>query len=440
MKNFRNNAEIEKDIQRLMIGNPNLEINFCQNIIKSMESCTYIKKMEIHSFLEDSIRLFKKKARTIEDEPQQFEESKEKAIKHIEQWEKNIGELSLDDILYMIEGTDLGIVDVGGMKYLSPSSIAALLDQYVIGQDDYKQRLGLTVYTHLLRTRNPSLCFPKSNLLVYGGSGMGKTYGVRVLADKLKIDMGVANGNSLVQEGIQGSTLFDPFTRTLGSKKESMIYVLDEVDKLFFDNGYYNERILQETLNILDDNNTITFPTSFDSHREYKEIPSKNITCIMCGKFDSLQETVRKRLQPNFGFSASKQKIIDNPYEHVTLRDLKKVLKNDEICGRIGNFVGVSELTIDDFVKIMMKGRESVFEFYKNYFEHHNIDLILTEEGAYLIAEYALKNYKDLGVRGLKTVIQRILFHDMVNLNTSTQKHFIKLNEEYVNSHLITEP
>ena len=152
----------------------------------------------------------------------------------------------------------------------------------------------------MLRMLRPKLNIPKLNQLVYGPSGVGKTSGIKILGEKLGIVTGTVNFERVQTEGIQGPKLTDPLTRGLGDKKDDMILIIDEVDK------NSDEEIRHELLSILDDKNVITFPTTFGAYREYREIPSKNITCILCGKFDSLKEVVRKRIDTHrIGFATT---------------------------------------------------------------------------------------------------------------------------------------
>ena len=213
-----------------------------------------------------------------------------------------------------------------------------------------------------------------------------------------------------------------------------MILILDEFDKLFTGNGYYNDRIIQEVLNITDNNNTITFPTTFDIHKEYKQIPSKNITCIMCGKFDKLSEIVKKRLaNDGVGFHTFNQHkaTIDELYKQVTLNDIKTVLRSDELCGRIGQFARVEQLKTEDLIDILMHKKESVLDKYQTYFSQHNVGLKLTMDGAKEIAKYTLHNYPDLGVRGMESVI-RILLKDNMFEISKHKGQTITINKEYV--------
>ena len=425
----------DTEIKRLLIANPSLGMGTCKEIIKSLTFKSEDEKEKICSLLEETLSVFKKKARKINEDSQK-ESLFKQMNKHIEQWEEEFGEVNLSDIQLLTESTDIKLLDVAWkQEKLTPYSISQLLDEYMVGQDEYKQELGLTFFIHLLRMHKPNLNIPKSNLLVYGQTGVGKTSGAKLLADKLGVDYGILNFERLVAEGIQGAKITDPFTRVLGEKKDNMILIGDEVDKI------HEEEIRQELLSILDDKNVISFPTTFGVYREYREVPSKNITCVLCGKFDSITKTVEKRLDAKkIGFSSEKSKEFSTGelYAHATLKDLKEVLGSDEICGRIGNFVSVRPLSGDDFVKILLSKKDSIIRRYQSFFSENNVKLEITKGGAEQIAGFASLRYEELGVRGLEIVIRQILKSSMLRVDTLKGRTII-LDKYFVNSHIKDE-
>lgn len=423
------------DIKRLLIANPSLGMGTCKEIIKSLPFKSEDQKKRIYCLLEENLSVFKKKARHLANDS-----LKERLFKqmneHIGQWEEEFGEVSLNDMQLLTESTDIKLLDIAWKQdKLTPYSISHLLDEYMVGQEEYKQELGLTFFMHLLRMYKPYLNISKYNLLVYGQTGVGKTFGAKLLADKLGVDYGMLNFERLVAEGIQGAKITDPFTRVLGEDKDNMILIGDEVDKI------HEEEIRQELLSILDDKNVISFPTTFGVYREYREIPSKNITCVLCGKFDSITKAVEKRLDAKkIGFSSEKSKefSIGELYARATLKDLKEVLGSDEICGRIGNFVSVRPLSGDDFVKIMLNKKDSIIERYQSFFSENHVKLEITKGGAEQIASFASLRYGELGVRGLEIVIRQMLKSCMLRVDALKGKRII-LDKNYVNSHVKEE-
>ena len=309
----------------------------------------------------------------------------------------------------------------------------------MIGQKAYKKELSLTIYTHMLRMHKPELNIPKMNLLVFGPSGTGKTSGVKLLVDNLGVRSGICNGERLTPEGIQGAKLTDPLTRALGKKHDNMVYVCDEFDKIFHNDEF--DGMQHEFLSLLDEKNVITFPTTFGSFREYREIPSRNITCILCGKFEALGKTVEDRLGIHkVGFNTERQNgyTQDELYARVTMNDLRTVLNSDELCRRIGSIVGVSQLSEEELVSILVDTRDSAFCRYQAFFTAHGAKMKLTKDGAQLIVGRACSLYPDLGVSGLENVVRDLLKEEMMEAD-SLKGRSIVIDESYIRKRLEQE-
>ena len=427
---FYDPINIDQDIKKLLFANPSLGVKTCKDIIRSLQVKSPQKKLELIGWLRGNLAVYKSKAKDLRENSMQ-QELLEQVNEHIGWWEEEFGKVTLSDLQILAESSDTKLVDIGWERgKITPSSIAALLDEYMVGQDEYKRELGLTIFIHLLRMRNPELNIPKSNLLVFGPSGVGKTSGIKTLADKLNINHDILNFERVVPEGIQGPKTTDPFTRVLGKEGNDMIYAGDEVDKIT------DDEIRHELLSILDDKNVISFPTTFGVYREYREVPSKNITCILCGKYDALSKAVEKRLGLNkVGFKSGEYKALttDELYAQVNMSDLMKVLGSEEICGRIGNFVGVRQLTSGDLISVMLNKKETIFSRYQAFFSANHAKLELTTEGAKELADIAIKQYKDLGVRGLEIVMRQLLKQAMLKVEEYQGKRIL-IDKEYVNS------
>lgn len=434
-KELNQSSKIDRDIRRLLFANPSLGMTTCQRIVQALMKGSYEKKESIRDWLEDSVAIYKSKARKM-DSPALYDDLCKNVIKHIETWEEEFGRVSLGDILFLTESTDIRMADVG-WNYLNPAAMVEMLGEYIVGQEAYKKELCLTVYTHMLRIHKPELNIPKMNLLVYGPSGSGKTSGVKILVDKLGIRSGIANCERLVPEGIQGTKLSDPLTRVLGEEGDDMIYVADEFDKLFL-NQVFDGEIQRGFLSLMDGNNVISFPSTFGVYREYREVPSKNITCILCGKFESLTKAVEERLdihKVGFRSEQNKKSTQEELYAQVTMTDLRKAIGSDELCRRIGSIVGVSRLSKDEMISIIMNSRESAFSRYKAYFQAHQAKIRLTMEGARLIVDHALALYPDLGVSGTEIVFRNLLKDEMMCIE-SLHGRDLEINQHYVEKHL----
>ena len=426
---------LDLSIRRLLFSNPMLGIDMCSKILDTLKDKTEEEKELIRSSLQESIVVYREKAKESEDK-QHYQEICEQAKEHIQEWESHYGKASLADILSLIDSTEIQLEDIAS-DYLNPKTIFEMLNEYVVGQEAYSRILALVIYTHILRTKETEVNMPKANLLVFGPSGVGKTYGIQVLSKKLGIPFGIVNCNSVVPEGIVGEKFKDKLTQlyvNLGHLDHAILY-FDEFDKYFKKNGYYDNRLLEELLLFLDDSNIITYPDSFRHDCKYVSIPARNITCIVGGMFESLREAAEKRLSlKTLGFSSGDHKQIseNDIYELVDKEDLKKVLNSDELYGRIGHFVRVNNLSADVLTEILLQARESPLDYFRNYFSHHGIRLTITEGGANEIANAAYN--QQVGVRGLKSILWQIMEDEMHHIDQGAR--VIRLDKKYVQKQL----
>lgn len=426
---------LDNSIRRLLFSNPTLSIDMCSKIIDTLKEKTEEEKEMIRSSLQESIVVYREKANE-SDGMAHYHEICVQARGHILEWENYYGKASLADILSLIDSTKIRLEDIG-TDYLTPKSIFEVLNEFVVGQEAYSRILALVVYTHILRTKEEEVNMPKANLLVFGPSGVGKTYGIQVLSKKLGIPFGIVNCNSVVPEGIVGEKFKNKLTQLyveIGHLDHAILY-FDEFDKYFKKNGSYDDRLLEELLLFLDDNNIITFPDSFRNDCKYMTIPARNITCIVGGMFESLKEAVEKRLSlKSLGFKSGVHEHIseNNLYELVNKEDLKKVLNSDELFGRIGHFVRVNNLSAEVLAEILLQARESPLDYFRNYFSHHGIHLTITEDGANEIANAAYN--QQVGVRGLKSILWHIMEEEMQNIDQGSR--VIRLDKKYVQRQL----
>lgn len=422
-------------IKRLLFSNPMFSIEMCSKILDTLKDKTEEEKELLRSNLQESIVVYREKANE-SDGKSHYQKICDQAKEHVQEWERLYGKASLADILSLIDSTNIQLEDIG-TGYLNPKTIFEMLNEFVVGQEAYSKILALVVYTHILRTKEEGVNMPKANLLVFGPSGVGKTYGIQVLSKKLGIPFGIVNCNSVVPEGIVGEKFKDKLTQLyidLGHLDHAILY-FDEFDKYFKKNGYYDDRLLEELLLFLDDNNIITYPDSFRNDCKYQSIPARNITCIVGGMFEPLREAAEKRLSlKTLGFaSGAREQISENDiYEYINKEDLKKVLNSDELFGRIGHFVRVNNLSADVLAEILLQARESPLDYFRNYFSHHGIRLTITEDGANEIANAAYN--QQVGVRGLKGILWQVMEDEMHNIDQGAR--VICLDKEFVQEQL----
>ena len=352
--------------------------------------------------------------------------------RHIRNWEKEIGPVSFSDVVQLIEGRGITIMEAAP-HLVVPQKIEQWLSGYLIGQPEYARKLSFCFYLHEIRNNNEQLSLPRPNLLVHGPSGVGKTYGPHKLAELFQVPFGVVNCNSLVQEGILGNTLTTVFTQLYMKYEEDMssaVIIYDEFDKLF-ENGYYNERILNELLNIIDDNNTVSFyKTDAIYHNEKTSMKTNKMMFIFTGVFRGIEDIVRKRLGDHgIGFANGSGFNLEGDYhQYVSDDDFARYFHRDELTGRIQQYVYARELKEDDLVNILLHSEESPVTTFVNYFKMRDIDISVTEDGARAIAAASIRRH--LGVRGLKSLLLNILSDEMYALNSQqiiVDKPFVEL-------------
>ncbi|HHT23455.1 MAG TPA: AAA domain-containing protein [Bacteroidales bacterium] len=359
---------------------------------------------------------------------------------HLLDWEKLFGLPFLKDVLFLIQRTSLPVLDVIESRYISPSGIKDAVDDYVIGQDEYLDKLSLVFYTHYLRIlvhrnyRN----IPRANLLVYGPTGVGKTSAVEILAEIFQLNVEIINCNSLVQEGIVGRSITDAFTNIYIKNNKDILLVeksiifFDEFDKLLKP-GYYNSRIIDEILNIIDDNGYVNFKDNFNNH-EYENIraSTKNMMFIFSGVFEGLKEVVRKKRNlSSIGYVREEIAQENDLYEYVEPEDFNKLNIPMEILGRINDFTYVKELSAEAIEDIIMRSEQSPIIPFKNYFKSHNVTLELDEEGVEELSQYIVE--KKFGARGIKSLLWKVLADEMEEAGDKIGKNkTVLINKKFV--------
>lgn len=395
----------------------------------------------------------------------QYDHLKEKPIDEIEQmardrvkeWKELIGEVTIHEFVTMSKQWDIPIDNIIDRK-ITPELIKEMLDHFVIGQDRYKTLLAVTFYSYKMAQKQTNVFLPKSNLLVCGPSGSGKTYGMQVLSKLFHVPFVPIHCNSLVQEGIVGSSISDGFTSLLsqGHTKEELemsVVCFDEFDKLFGkkggDNeGTYNARIINEMLNVIDDNGEVECKTSFNSREDNRiKLRTRKMMFVFTGVFEGLKEirkqsskkpSDKKLISRPIGFMASAQQPVEEEQPIIlddlpTIEDFIEFGVKPEIVGRIRNYVFLDELNEEQMVHLFDLGINSPFSDFKEYFTQNGIDTILTEEGKRALARLACQ--KKLGVRGLKSLLQEVLLEDMYDLDVG-KENILVVTKEYIMENL----
>ncbi len=413
---------LNKQIRHLLFINPHLEFSYIKRQLALIPQQMRNDKLEV-------IRFLMKERETFIQNNDLYTYSSV-ISKHVQMWSEEIGPVTMNDVIDLLEGTDLSIIEIAP-QVITPQGLEQWLGQHLVGQPEYARRLALCFYLHKLRHERSNLSIPCPNLLVYGPSGVGKTFGPQILSEMFNLPFAVVNCNDLVQEGIVGNSLSDYFTRLYTKHKEktsSAIIIFDEFDKLF-EKGEFNERILNELLNIIDDNNTLSFNKSDESyHHEKISMKTNKMLFIFTGVFRGIEDIVRKRLgEHGIGFTSGTGTNMEGDYhQYANEDDFAKFFHRGELMGRIQQFAYARELKEDDLVYILLHSKESPLDKFVSYFKANEIELSLTEDGARAIAAAAIRRH--LGVRGVKSILFKILDKEMFLLD----KQAIIIDKDFV--------
>lgn len=364
----------------------------------------------------------------------------------ISEWKETFGEISIPEYMQMTQCWDVPVDWYTDISF-TPSNIKQMLDCFVIGQENYKMTLAVNFYTYLIRKKGTIPRLPKCNLLVCGPSGSGKTYGMQVLSKLFRLPFLVVHCNSLVQEGIMGTSLSGCFTSLAleGWSDEALEYSVicfDEFDKLFEktskgeEAGYFNARIINELLNIIDDKGEIEFKRGYDSLAERLTVSNEKMMFVFTGVFNGMkkaqnQENAEPRVTRPIGFNKDVPVSVvpSKSSDLITPDDLVQFGIKPEIVGRIQNFTTVETLSEDDMVRLFDLGVSSPFVEFEEYFKYSGIEAVLTEDGKHALARIAIEN--GLGVRGLKGLLQQALMEDMFDLEVGEDCR-LEVNEAYI--------
>ncbi|MCB1115918.1 MAG: ATP-dependent Clp protease ATP-binding subunit ClpX [Chlamydiia bacterium] len=345
----------------------------------------------------------------------------------------------------------------GEIKLLKPKEIKVRLDEYIIGQEKAKKTISVAVYNHYKRIRSLSndkekMQYSKSNVLLLGPTGSGKTLIARTLAEILDVPFAIADATTLTEAGYVGEDVENIILRLvqnadydIARAEQGIIYV-DEIDKIRKTTGNVSitrdvsgEGVQQSLLKIVEGTISNVPPKGGRKHpnQEYIKLDTQNILFIVGGAFVNLDKIIAKRLGKGvIGFDTKQQDRAFDATEtnyllsKVETEDLVEFGMIPEFVGRFNSIANCNELTLEDLVEILVKPKNAIIDQYTALFAEDGVKLTFTDEALKAIAERAKKS--DTGARALRMIVETLLMDLMYEVPSDPSIKEVIIEEETV--------
>lgn len=341
------------------------------------------------------------------------------------------------------------IIDIKDIP--APHKIKAQLDEYVVGQEHAKKAMAVAVYNHYKRVATDTMDdieIEKSNMLMIGPTGSGKTYLVKTLAKLLDVPLAITDATSLTEAGYIGDDIESVVSKLLAAadndveKAEQGIIFIDEIDKIAkkkntSQRDVSGESVQQGMLKLLE-GSEVEVPVGANSKNAMvplTTINTKNILFICGGAFPDLENIIKERLnkQSSMGFIADLKDKYDkekNLLSKVTVEDLRNFGMIPEFIGRLPIVFTLQGLDEDMLVKILREPKNAILKQYQKLLALDEVKLDFTDEALHAIAAKAMK--KDTGARALRSIIEEFMLDIMYEIPKDDNIGIVTITKEYV--------